>query len=152
MFYDLDELGCIDQGIVRSRIEPGRPPAHDLDLQTAFVEVHSVDVGDFEFAARRRCQGSSHIDDASVVKIKTGNGIIRTWFCTGFSSMPSALPSCVEVHDTVPFRIIDVIRKDGCAIGRPGGRGKLASQSMTVKYIVAENQRDRLPGYEFSRR
>ena len=48
-----DELAGFEQAVVGAGVEPGVAAAEDLDVELASVEVEAVEVGDFQFAARR---------------------------------------------------------------------------------------------------
>ena len=53
-FEHVHERGRFDQRVVRSRVEPGRSAAEDLDRQLPRFEVTAIEVGDLEFAAGGR--------------------------------------------------------------------------------------------------
>ena len=47
------ELGGLEHGLVGPGVEPGDAAAEGDDFQLAFFEIEAVEVGDFQFAARR---------------------------------------------------------------------------------------------------
>lgn len=47
-------MAGFDQGGVRAGVEPGEAAAENLDEEVATFEIGVVDVGYFDFAARRR--------------------------------------------------------------------------------------------------
>ena len=51
--------------------------AHQLDVQLAALEIGAVDVGDLEFAARRRLEAGGDVDHLLVVEIEPGHGPVR---------------------------------------------------------------------------
>src|SRR6266404_1850682 len=74
---DADERAGIEQGIVSAGIKPGRTPAQTFDVQITDLEVRAIQVSDLEFAARRWSQSPSKGRGAPVVKINSGDRIIR---------------------------------------------------------------------------
>ena len=60
----LDIEACLEERIVRAGIEPSHAAAHHLDFQLARFEIETVEIGDLQFASRRRleigCQLARH--------------------------------------------------------------------------------------------
>src|SRR3546814_1391731 len=52
--HDPDIGGRIQQRCVRAGVEPGKAASHQLDMEIASFQITSVEIGDFQFAARRR--------------------------------------------------------------------------------------------------
>ena len=73
-------------------VEPGEAAAQQLDLQLAALEIAVVDVGDLELAARRRLEAGGDVEDAVVVEIEAGDGVVRRRLL-GFSSIRTGRPT-----------------------------------------------------------
>ena len=67
-----------------SRVQPRKAPAHDLHGELFAFHINPVDIGDFEFTARRWPQGGCDVEHAIVIEIKSGNRQARTWLCWFF--------------------------------------------------------------------
>src|SRR3546814_4294109 len=52
----LDVVRCLQQRLVRARVEPRVAAAKLFEVQPALLEIAAVEVGDFQFAARRRLE------------------------------------------------------------------------------------------------
>src|SRR3546814_7481391 len=74
LFDGAHEIRRVEQRVVRARVEPREAAAERLDAQVAAFEIGAVDVGDLQFAARRRLQVAGDADDAIVVEIEAGDG------------------------------------------------------------------------------
>jgi len=51
VFDDVDELGGLDQGVVRARVQPGRAAAEQLNMELASLEIEAIEVRDLQFTA-----------------------------------------------------------------------------------------------------
>jgi hypothetical protein len=55
---------------------PGIAAPHQLDVQHAAFQISAIDVGDFQFAARRRPDLCGDINHLVVVEIQAGHGVV----------------------------------------------------------------------------
>jgi hypothetical protein len=72
-----DELAGFEHRLVRAGVEPGIAAAHDLDAELPLFEVEPVEVGDFEFAARRGFDLLGQLDNLPIVEVEAGDGVVR---------------------------------------------------------------------------
>jgi len=119
---DLDALTFLDgldvgaglvEGSAGAGIEPGEASREFLDPEGAAAEVLHVDVGDLEFSAGGRLQVPGDGDDVVVVEVQARDGIAAAWFLGLFLDGQGAA-GLVELHDAVPFGVMDAVSEDGC--------------------------------------
>src|ERR1700730_15017824 len=99
---------------MRARVEPCHASAHHADVKLIALEVHAVNVGDFEFAALRGFEARGNFDDLMVVKIESGDSV------TGFRLLRFLfntkrlwrLSMRIELDDAVAFGIVNGISKN----------------------------------------
>ena len=60
---------------MRAGVEPGVAATHGFDTELALFEVEAVEVGNFQFAARRGFHRLGEFDDPTVVEVEAGDGI-----------------------------------------------------------------------------
>ena len=64
-----DEVRCLKQAVVGAGVEPCHTTPHLFYRKAAFVEVESVEVGDFQLAACRRFERFGFFDHVTSVKV-----------------------------------------------------------------------------------
>src|SRR5262245_14598070 len=67
----LDEVGCLEQRLMRTGVEPGIAAAERYDLQLALPQVLEIDVGNLELAARGGLELRGDVDNVVVVEIES---------------------------------------------------------------------------------
>src|SRR3546814_9008954 len=73
----LDVVRCLQQRLVRARVEPRVAAAKLFEVQPALLEIAAVEVGDFQFAARRRLERGSEVAGTPVVEVQPGHRVVR---------------------------------------------------------------------------
>src|SRR2546429_3764694 len=124
---------------MRARVEPCHASAHHADVELIALEIHAVDVGDFEFAALRRFEARGNLDDLTIVKIKSGDSV------AGFRLLwllfnAECLSSGIELDDAVAFGIMNGVGKNAGSFGLERGGAQFLDQVVSVENIVAEHQ------------
>ena len=74
-FNAFDEVGGVEQAVVRTGAEPGEASAERLNAQVAVVQVGLVDTGKFQFATGRRLDRPGNIDGIIVVEVQPGDRV-----------------------------------------------------------------------------
>src|SRR3546814_6099845 len=59
--HDMDEIGGIQQRLVRSGVQPRLTAAHQFNMQIITRQVHLVDVGNLQLTARRSEEHTSEL-------------------------------------------------------------------------------------------
>ena len=117
-------------------VEPGKAALEIFHIKLAFFKIEAVEIGDLQFAARRRLQPGCQFHHLVVVKIQAGDGMVRFWL-DGFLLQPDRPPVLVELDDAILLGMIDPVGKHR----RPNlaGHGILQkrTQARTEKNIVA---------------
>src|SRR3546814_14453832 len=73
----LDVVRCLQQRLVRARVEPRVAAAKLLEVQPALLEIAAIEVGDFQFAARRRLERGSEVAGTPAVEVQPGHRVVR---------------------------------------------------------------------------
>ena len=73
-FNGFNEVGCLQQGFVGARVQPGKAAAQEFDLEVAAGQVGVVHRGDLQLAPGRRLDGCGNGGHVVVVKIQAGHG------------------------------------------------------------------------------
>src|SRR3546814_11263601 len=58
-------------------VEPRVAAAKLFEVQPALLEIAAVEVGDFQFAARRRLERGSEVAGTPVVEVQPGHRVVR---------------------------------------------------------------------------
>src|SRR5688572_24207310 len=99
---------------MRSRVEPGVAAPHYLYVQLAAREIELVQVGDFQLSPGRWGQRLRKVERALVIEIQPGDCVIgKRLFRLLHDARRS--PPLVERDDSIPLRILHVIRKNAGA-------------------------------------
>src|SRR3546814_7519572 len=73
----LDVVRCLQQRLVRARLEPRVAAAKLFEVQPALLEIAAVEVGAFQFAPRRRLERGSEVAGTPVVEVQPGHRVVR---------------------------------------------------------------------------
>src|ERR1700686_1333911 len=100
-------------------IEPRHALAHHADVKLIALEIHAVNVGDFEFAALRGFEARGNFDDLTIVKIKSGDGVARFWLLRLLFNAERLrrLSMRIELDDAVALGVVNGVSKNACSFG-----------------------------------
>src|SRR4029077_3278250 len=73
MFDCRDVIASLEQARLRAGVEPGHAAAEQFYMQLFFLQIEQIQIGDLEFATRRRAQRSAKIDHPLVINIEAGH-------------------------------------------------------------------------------
>jgi len=138
------------QAVVGPGVQPGIAATQPLHMQIAALEVHIVDGGDLQFAARRRLDVGRNIDNVVVVEIKAGDRPIGFRLLRLFLNRDRPLGCAVKLDHAIAFGILDVIGENRSALFAVGGFLAQSRQAVAVINIVAKNHGDRVVADEFA--
>src|ERR1700722_10195028 len=79
LFDGLDENCGFNQRVVGPGIEPGEASTQDLGTQLASLQIPAIDIGNLQFAARRRRNLVGYARGLAVKKIKPRDRVSRFW-------------------------------------------------------------------------
>jgi hypothetical protein len=116
-----------------------QPRPSFLDGQLPALEINVVEIGDFEFAARRRSEARGDFDNPAVIKIESRHRPVR-------ACLPRLLldrdgsSGHVELDHPVGFGVAHLVSENGGA--RPRLRRALQNsrQAANVENVVAEHE------------
>src|SRR5260370_20297157 len=138
MFDCRDVIASLEQARVRAGAEPSHAAAEQFYMQLFLLQIEQIQIGDLEFATRRRAQRSAKIDNPLVINIEARHremtlGLLRFFLET------DRLAVGVEFDHSVTLWVADLISENaGSAFNRdsvpiqiqfPGGN------------VVAQNER-----------
>src|SRR5450759_1842351 len=126
---------------MRAGIQRSITASQDLYLELARLEISAVHVGNLQFAARGRFHFTRNVGGFIVEKIQTRHRIVRLRLVRLFLNRYGFL-SLIKFNHAIALRIVDAISEDGRAVCSVAGVGQQRRKSVTVKYIIAENQGD----------
>lgn len=149
MLHGADELRSLVEALHGAGVQPRVAAAEGDDGQRPLLQVHLVERGDLELAAR----GGLHLmglgGHVARVEVESGHGV----GALGLGGLlldgdGTALP--VELHDAEALGVVDVVAEDrGAArLGVLDGARQVARQAVAVEDVVAEHQGARLAGDE----
>ena len=149
MLHGADELGGLVEALHGAGVEPRVAAAEGDHGQRPLLQVHPVEVGDLQLAAR----GGLHLMrlgcHVARVEVQSGDGVgalgLGWLLLDGDGTAPR-----IELHDTEALGVVDVVAEDrGAArLGVLDGARQVARQAVAVEDVVAEHQRARLAGDE----
>ena len=134
-----DELAGFEQAVVGAGVEPGVAAAHDLDVELALFEVEAVEVGDFQFTARRGLEVAGEVDDLVVVEVEAGDGVVGFGLLR-FLFEAEYLAAGVELGDAVALGVMHVIGEDGGAGAALVGTAEDLVEVVAVEDVVAQHE------------
>ena len=105
-----------------------------------------IDCRDFEFTPSRRCDGFGYVNNAFVIEIEAGNGVVTLGMRRLLFDGPGD-PVVIEINDAVFRGICHLVGKDvGTMLLRE--RTKMVAKSGTVEHVVTKNECDLIAGKE----
>ena len=140
-----DELGGLVQALHGAGIEPRVAAAEGDDGQRPLLQVHLVERGDLELAARGRLHPMGLGGHVARVEVQAGDGVGALGL-GGLLLDGDGPPLAVELHDAEALGVVHVVAEDrGAArLGVLDGARQVAGQAVAVEDVVAEHQGARL--------
>ena len=149
MLHGADELRGLVQALHGAGVQPRVPAAERHHGQRPLLQVHPVEVGDLQLAARGRLDLMRLGGHVARVEVESGDGV-GALGALGLllDGDGAALP--VELHDAEALGVVHVVAEDrGTARLRVlDGLLQVAAEAVAVEDVVAEHQRARLAGDE----
>src|SRR5689334_3250948 len=133
---DRDVVRRVQQRLMRARIEPGNATPQNLDVEAACLEIALVHVGDLELAPRRRVEAARDAHDVVVVVVETDHRVVRSRVGRFLLDVEGTSLG-IELHDSVPLGILDVVAEDRRASGIGRGFLNALDESLAEEQIVA---------------
>ena len=149
VLHGADELRRLVQALHRAGVQPRVAAAEGDDGQRPLLQVHLVERGDLQLAAR----GGLHLvrpgGHVARVEVQAGDGVARLGVLGLFLDGDGTALS-VELHDAEALGVVDVVTEDrGAArLGVLDGARQVARQAVAVEDVVAEHEGARLAGDE----
>ena len=149
VLHGADELRRLVQALHGAGVQPRVAAAEGHDGECPLLQVHLVERGDLQLAAR----GGLHLmrlgGDVARVEVESGDGV----GALGFGRLlldGDGPPLAVELHDAEALGVVHVVAEDrGAArLGVLHGARQVARQAVAVEDVVAEHERARLAGDE----
>ena len=70
------EVRCVDEAVHRAGVQPREAAAQQLNVERLFLQIHGVERGDFQLAARTRLHLMRHGGDALRIEVQTRHSVI----------------------------------------------------------------------------
>lgn len=149
VLHGADELRRFVQALHGAGVQPRVPAAQRHHGQRPLLQVHLVERGDLQLAARRGLHPMCLGGDIARVEVQAGDGV----GALGLGGLlldgdGTALP--IELHDAEALGVVHVVAEDrGAArLGVLDGARQVARQAVAVEDVVAQHQGARLAGDE----
>ena len=149
VLHGADELRGLVQALHGAGVQPRVPAAQGDDGQRPLLQVHPVEVGNLQLAARGGLHPMRLGGHVARVEVQAGDGV----GALGLGGLlldgdGTALP--VELHDAEALGVVHVVAEDRgpARLGVLDGARQVARQAVAVEDVVAEHQGARLAGDE----
>lgn len=144
-----DELRGLVQALHGAGVQPRVPAAEGHDGERPLLQVHPVEVGDLQLAARGRLDPMRLGGDVARVEVQAGDGVGALGL-GGLLLDGDGTALTVELHDAEALGVVHVVAEDrGAARLRVlDGLLEVAAEAVAVEDVVAEHQGARLSGDE----
>ena len=149
VLHGADELRGLVQALHGAGVQPRVAAAEGHDGQRPLLQVHLVERGDLQLAARGRLHPMCLGGDVARVEVQAGDGVGALGL--GGLLLDGDGPAlAVELHDAEALWVVHVVAEDrGAArLGVLDGARQMAAEAVAVEDVVAEHQRARLAGDE----
>ena len=149
VLHGADELRGLVQALHGAGVQPRVAAAQGHDGQRPLLQVHLVERGDLQLAARGGLDLMRLGRHVARVEVQAGDGVgalgLRGLLLDG-----DGPPLAVELHDAEALGVVDVVAEDrGAArLGVLDGARQVARQAVAVEDVVAEHEGARLAGDE----
>lgn len=144
-----DELRGLVEALHGAGVQPRVAAAEGDDGQRPLLQVHLVERGDLELAARRGLHLVGLGGHVARVEVQAGDRV-GALGALGLLLDGDGPALAVELHDAEALGVVDVVAEDrGAArLGVLDGARQVARQAVAVEDVVAEHQGARLAGDE----
>lgn len=149
VLHGADELRGLVQALHGAGVEPRVPAAQGHHGQRPLLQVHLVERGDLQLAARGRLDLMRLGCHVARVEIESGDGV-GALGALGLLLDGDGPPLRIELHDAEALGVVDVVAEDRGPprLGVLHGARQVARQAVAVEDVVAEHERARLAGDE----
>ena len=149
VLHGADELRGLVQALHGAGVQPGVAAAERHHGQRPLLQVHLVERGDLQLAARGRLHPMGLGGHVARVEVQAGDGV-GALGALGLllDGDGTALP--VELHDAEALGVVHVVAEDRgpTGLGVLDGARQVAAEAVAVEDVVAEHQSTRLAGDE----
>ena len=144
-----DELRGLVQALHGAGVEPRVAAAQRHDGQRPLLQVHLVERGDLQLAARGGLHPMGLGGDVARVEVQAGDGV-GALGALGLLLDGDGPALRIELHDAEALGVVNVVAEDrGAArLGVLDGARQVARQAVAVEDVVAEHEGARLAGDE----
>ena len=129
----------LHQRFKSARIEPGHATSQRFNAQATCRKVGTVDIGDFQLAARGWFQVCGHVDYIVIVEIQPGDRMPRARLLRFFHDVDN-FSGTIEFHHAITLRILHGIREDRGISRLPRRSLQFYRDIMAIKYIIPQDQ------------
>lgn len=145
VLHGADELSGLVQALHGAGVQPRVAAAEGDDGQRPLLQVHLVERGDLQLAARGRLHPMGLGGDVARVEVQAGDGVGALGL-GGLLLDGDGPPLAVELHDAEALGVVHVVAEDrGAArLGVLHGARQVARQAVAVEDVVAQHQCARL--------
>ena len=145
VLHGADELSGLVQALHGAGVQPRVAATEGDDGQRPLLQVHLVERGDLQLAARGRLHPMGLGGDVARVEVQAGDGVGALGL-GGLLLDGDGPPLAVELHDAEALGVVHVIAEDrGAArLGVLHGARQVARQAVAVEDVVAQHQCARL--------
>lgn len=149
VLHGADELSGLVQALHGAGVQPRVAAAQGHHGQRPLLQVHPVEVGDLQLAARGGLHPMRLGGHVARVEVQAGDGVGALGL-GGLLLDGDGPPLRVELHDAEALGVVHVVAEDrGAArLGVLDGARQVARQAVAVEDVVAEHQGARLAGDE----
>ena len=149
VLHGADELRGLVQALHGAGVQPRVAAAEGHHGQRPLLQVHLVERGDFQLAARGRFHLVGLGGHVARVEVQAGDGV-GALGALGLLLDGDGPPLPVELHDAEALGVVHVVAEDrGAARLRVlDGLLQVAAEAVAVEDVVAEHQGARLAGDE----
>ena len=144
-----DELRGLVQALHGAGVQPRVAAAEGDDGQRPLLQVHPVEVGDLQLAARGGLDPMGLGGHVARVEVQAGDRV-GALGALGLLLDGDGTALAVELHDAEALGVVHVVAEDrGAArLGVLHGARQVARQAVAVEDVVAQHERARLAGDE----
>lgn len=145
VLHGADELSGLVEALHGAGVEPRVAAAEGHDGQRPLLQVHLVERGDLQLAARGRLHPMGLGGHVARVEVQAGYGVGALW-ALGLLLDGDGPPLAVELHDAEALGVVHVVAEDRGPprLGVLDGARQVAGQAVAVEDVVAEHERARL--------
>ena len=149
MLHGADELRGLVQALHGAGVQPRVAAAEGDHGQRPLLQVHPVEVGDLQLAARGWLHPMRLGGDVARVEVQAGDGVGALGL-GGLLLDGDGTALAVELHDAEALGVVHVVAEDrGAArLGVLDGARQMTAEAVAVEDVVAEHEGARLAGDE----